>query len=84
MKTANFLAPGLRRDTDKVFFMGRNRQAARNKTVFHRNRYSSVWRIPWDVYQKHFTFDRSTFIYRTNLIYADIKPYLTTIDHEAD
>lgn len=89
MKTVNFLTAGRMRPNETIFFTSEHRRdakiAAQTLTVYHRNRYTSIWRIPVSVFRAMFVFDRSTGIYRTigRRTYGDIALYLVEMDHEA-
>jgi hypothetical protein len=84
MRTVNFLKAGRYTGgmrTERVFFTSNSRRNAKGSTVFHRNEYSSLWRIPLETFRANFCYEASTGIYRTLLTYADIEPYLETISH---
>jgi len=83
MRTVNFLKAGrFDRPSERAFLTTHNRQSARGTTVFHRNQYSTVWRIPVPVYRANFRWEPQMGIYRTDLTYGDLAQYAETIDHE--
>lgn len=77
----NFLKAGTYPDYEQVIFFSAHRQAAKRKTIFHNNDKSSVYRLPNWFFKEYFTYDRSAGIYRTKLLYKEVKQYLTVIDH---
>ena len=83
MRTVNFLKAGrFDRPNERAFLTAHSRQAARGTTVFHRNRYSTIWRIPVDVFSANLKWQAHSGIYRTDLTYGDLAQYAETIDHE--
>ena len=83
MSRVQFLKAGKHPSNERVFFTTNSRQAAKGTTVFHRNRYSSIWSIPRDFFRAHFTYCPQSGIYRNVLTYADIEQFLVdVIDHE--
>ena len=74
-----FLTAGKRKDTDKLFL--NSGHVYDNGTIFHKNDYSNIIALPKAFYKEHFKYDRSTWIYRTELSYGDVKQYTHTIKH---
>lgn len=79
MKEKMFLVAGRRKLTDKVFLQSKN--VFNGGTIFHRNDFSTLIRLPWPFYRKHFIFERSTGIYRTELTYGEIQQFITVVPH---
>ncbi len=68
-----FSLPGKRRDTSDVFLQSENRKYSTSYTLFHKNDFTTELIIPYDVFKKHFKFDRLSGIYRTQLTYGELK-----------
>lgn len=79
-----FLLAGQRRASGRAFLTTRSRQAAQSNTVCHRNRYSTIIRIPVDVFHKRVAYEHWSGIYRTDLTYGGLADYTTVIDHESE
>ena len=83
MRTVNFLCEGKHDNPNEhAFLTTHSRQAANGDTVYHRNRYSTVWRIPVDVFRANFVWQSLSGIYRTLLTFGDLQDYAEIIDHE--
>lgn len=80
MTTVNFLIAGQWHDLDNVHLTTRDRRNATG-TIFHNNKYSSVYRIPVEFFKEHFKYERKTNIYRTTLKYGDIKQFREVLTH---
>jgi hypothetical protein len=81
MRTVNFLKAGRFLPNERVFLTTHSRQAARGNTIYHRNRYSTVIRIPVDVFRANFKWFPQSGIYRNDLTYSDLADYMEVIDH---
>jgi len=77
-----FLKAGLPNLLDKVFFSSRSREKTATPRIYHRNKYSSFWRIPDMFFKRHFKYERWSGIYRTNLRYIDIEKFAETWIHD--
>ena len=84
MRTINFLKAGQHNPRERVFLATNARANARGRTVYHRNRYSTVWRIPIDVFRTSFHWEAASGIYHTELTYGDIAQYAIIIDHNEE
>jgi hypothetical protein len=84
-RTVTFLQAGKRLGSEKVFLMTDHRTMARamarTHTIFHQNRYSTILKIPVDVFRANFRYEPQSGIYRTSLTYADVARYTTVLDH---
>lgn len=87
MRYVEFLKAGRVRDDDRVFLTTHGRtmadRARTQHTIYHRNDWSTIWRIPVPFYRQHFTYERQSGIYRTDLRYRDLVEFRTEIKHTA-
>lgn len=67
-------------NTDIMFLTSRHRVLV-NSSIWHRNDYSTEYRIPVVVFKALFAYDRKLGIYKTKARYSDLKQYSNVIKH---
>lgn len=65
-----FYKNGLWPDNEKVFFSAYN-----SKYYDSRNPFYTMFKIPYEFYKKHFQYNRSAYVYKTELHYSDLRQY---------
>lgn len=71
--SAFFSKAGKPKLSDTVFLQAKNRGTLKQVSrIFHRNRFHTIAAIPVSVMKKHFTFCRSSWIYRTSLTWGEL------------
>lgn len=86
MRNIIFAKAGTYKDSDDVFFTSRCRKKNLSYGIYHRNKYTTEFLLPQNVFKKHFTFDRSAGVYRNLLTYGQLRVIpgvkVSVIDHE--
>jgi len=68
---------------DVVFLQSKNRLKTLSDPIYHRNDRTTELQIPKDEFKKHFSYERFSGIYRTELTWKNVheKEWVTTIAH---
>lgn len=81
MKTIYFRKAGLIPTNLDNFFLTSKHRVKVNSTIFHNNDYSTEYRFPVEFFKRHFVYNRSTGIYKTNLCNKDVARFSNVIKH---